>query len=94
MLRWQTSHLLELADPPDQPDLGRPYGVVRVRPELVAEIAFDGVQASKRYPGGVTLRFARVLRYRDDKPATEADTIDMVQALWDQSPTSWETRTD
>jgi DNA ligase-1 len=86
MLRWQTSHLLELADPPGQPDLGRPYGVVRVRPELVAEIAFDGVQASKRYPGGVTLRFARVLRYRDDKPAGEADTIAQVQALWDQSP--------
>ncbi|HEY3903444.1 MAG TPA: ATP-dependent DNA ligase [Streptosporangiaceae bacterium] len=86
MLRWQTSHLLELADPPDQADVTKPYGVVKVRPELVAEIAFDGVQASKRYPGGVTLRFARVLRYRDDKPATEADTIAMVQALWDQSP--------
>jgi ATP-dependent DNA ligase I len=86
MLRWQTSRLLELADPPDQPDITRPYGVVRVRPELVAEIAFDGVQASKRYPGGVTLRFARVLRYRDDKPAAEADTIAMVQALWDQTP--------
>jgi DNA ligase-1 len=58
------------------------HGVVRVRPELVAEIAFDGVQASKRYPGGVTLRFARVLRYRTDKRAEEADTIDMVRALW------------
>ncbi|HET7018051.1 MAG TPA: ATP-dependent DNA ligase [Streptosporangiaceae bacterium] len=86
MLRWQTDHLLELADPPDQPDVARPYGVVRVRPELVAEIAFDGVQASKRYPGGVTLRFARVLRYRDDKQAAEADTIGMVQALWDHNP--------
>jgi len=87
MLRWQTDHLLELADPPDQPDVARPYGVVRVRPELVAEIAFDGVQASKRYPGGVTLRFARVLRYRDDKPAAEADTIGMVQSLWkEQEP--------
>jgi ATP-dependent DNA ligase I len=86
MLRWQTDHLLELADPPDQPDVTRPYGVVRVRPELVAEIAFDGVQASKRYPGGVTLRFARVLRYRDDKQAAEADTIAMVQALWNQAP--------
>jgi len=86
MLRWQTDHLLELADPPDQPDVARPYGVVRVRPELVAEIAFDGVQASKRYPGGVTLRFARVLRFRDDKQAAEADTIGMVQALWNQTP--------
>jgi DNA ligase 1 len=58
------------------------YGVVRVRPELVAEIAFDGVQASRRYPGGVTLRFARVLRYRPDKRADEADTIDTVRSLW------------
>jgi DNA ligase-1 len=55
---------------------------VRVRPELVAEIAFDGVQASRRYPGGVALRFARVLRYREDKPAAEADTIETVRALW------------
>ena len=52
-----------------------------VRPELVVEIAFDGVQASPRYPGGVALRFARVLRYRPDKPAAEADTIDAVRAL-------------
>jgi ATP-dependent DNA ligase len=52
-----------------------------VRPEQVVEIAFDGVQRSPRYPGGVALRFARVLRYRDDKRATEADTIDMVKAI-------------
>jgi ATP-dependent DNA ligase I len=82
LLRWQTERLLELADPPrrdgDQPR----RGVVRVRPELVVEIAFDGVQASTRYPGGVTLRFARVLRYRPDKDPTEADTIDSVRALW------------
>jgi len=52
-----------------------------VRPELVVEIAFDGVQRSTRYPGGVTLRFARVLRYREDKAAAEADTIDAVRAL-------------
>ena len=45
------------------------------------EIAFDGVQTSPRYPGGVALRFARVLRYRDDKRADEADTIDMVKSL-------------
>jgi DNA ligase-1 len=62
------------------------YGVVRVRPELVAEIAFDGVQASRRYPGGVTLRFARVLRYRQDKRAEEADTIETVRALWPGEP--------
>jgi len=59
---------------------------VRVRPELVAEIAFDGVQASSRYPGGVALRFARVLRYRPDKAAAEADTIDSVRAVWGQGP--------
>jgi len=91
MLAWQTEHLLSLADPPDQrsvtgPDSGSEefwrYGVVRVRPELVVEIAFDGVQASKRYPGGVALRFARVLRYRTDKRPDEADTIATVRALW------------
>jgi ATP-dependent DNA ligase len=85
MLGWQTEHLLALADPP-QPDRPGPgeqrYGVVRVRPELVAEIAFDGIQASRRYPGGVTLRFARVIRYRTDKPAAEADTLETVRALW------------
>lgn len=81
LLAWQTARLLELADPP-RPD-GQPMrGVVRVRPELVVEIAFDGVQASSRYPGGVTLRFARVLRYRSDKPPAEADTIDAVRGLW------------
>ena len=52
--------------------------VVHVRPELVVEIAFDGVQTSPRYPGGVALRFARVLRHRPDKPASEADTLDAV----------------
>ena len=60
--------------------------MVRVRPELVVEIAFDGVQTSPRYPGGVALRFARVLRHRPDKPAAEADTIDAVRALWAGSP--------
>src|SRR5713101_1236499 len=84
MLAWQTTRLLELADPPRPPgEAGSgQYGVVRVRPELVAEIAFDGVQASSRYPGGVALRFARVLRYRPDKAASEADTIDAVRAVW------------
>jgi DNA ligase-1 len=86
MLSWQTTRLLELADPPPRlpPDADRTglHGVVGVRPELVAEIAFDGVQASKRYPGGVALRFARVLRYRTDKSAAEADTIEAVRAVW------------
>jgi DNA ligase-1 len=82
LLEWQTARLLELADLPAADAAPRAHGVVRVRPELVVEIAFDGVQASTRYPGGVTLRFARVLRYRDDKTAAEADTIDAVRALW------------
>ena len=85
MLTWQTNRLLELADPPGSGpagDLKDAYGVLRVRPELVVEIAFDGVQGSPRYPGGVALRFARVLRHRPDKPAAEADTIGSVLALW------------
>ena len=74
MLTWQTEKLLALEDRRDD-------WTVYVRPELVVEIAFDGVQRSPRYPGGVALRFARVLRYREDKPAAEADTIDTVTAL-------------
>jgi DNA ligase 1 len=82
VLAWQTQRLLELADSPAG-GTGQPQrGVVRVRPEMVVEIAFDGVQASSRYPGGVTLRFARVLRYRPDKSPADADTIDAVRALW------------
>jgi len=90
MLTWQTTRLLELAEQPSQRpagDLRDAYGVVRVRPELVVEVAFDGVQTSPRYPGGLALRFARVLRYRPDKPASEADTIDAVRALWADEPT-------
>ncbi len=95
MLTWQTGELLARADPPAAtPGHSPPHGVVRVRPELVAEIAFDGVQASRRYPGGVTLRFARVLRYRTDKDAADADTIGAVRALWtggeDHAPASGE----
>ena len=74
MLTWQTAHLLTL-------ETGRDGHVVRVRPELVVEVAFDGVQASPRYPGGLALRFARVLRYRPDKTAAEADTIDTLRAI-------------
>ena len=52
-----------------------------MRPELVVEIAFDGVQASSRYPGGVALRFARVKGYREDKRPEEADTLDTIRAI-------------
>lgn len=55
--------------------------VVRLQPEQVVEVALDGVQESSHYPGGVALRFARVLRYRDDKGPAEADTIDTMRAL-------------
>ena len=74
VLTWQTARLQELASRRDD-------AVVYVRPELVVEIALDGVQASTRYPGGVALRFARVRAYRPDKSAADADTIDSVRAL-------------
>ncbi|MFI9274563.1 ATP-dependent DNA ligase [Kitasatospora sp. NPDC052896] len=74
LLDWQTERLAGLA-------VDRPAWGVTVRPELVVEVAFDGVQRSSRYPAGVTLRFARVLRYREDKPATEADTVEAVREL-------------
>jgi ATP-dependent DNA ligase I len=80
LLAWQTERLLELAaGATDQ-------WVVHVRPELVVEVAFDGVQASPRYPGGVALRFARVLRYRPDKRAADADTIAEVRAIHAGAP--------
>src|SRR5689334_19613832 len=75
ILKWQTERFTELATD------GTAGYVVPVRPEQVVEIAFDGIQTSSRYPGGMALRFARVLRYRDDKTADEADTIDTVRAL-------------
>lgn len=74
LLGWQTEALLER-------EVAREGITVHVRPELVVEIGLDGVQASTRYPGGVALRFARVERYRPDKVAGEADTIDAVRAL-------------
>jgi DNA ligase-1 len=74
MLAWQTERLLAL-------ETGRDRGTVHVRPELVVEVALDGVQASSRYPSGMALRFARVRRFREDKPAAEADTVDAVRAL-------------
>ena len=75
MLTWQTKRFTELATGPLDD------WVVPLRPEQVVEIAFDGLQNSSRYPGGLALRFARVLRYRDDKTAAEADTIDTVRAF-------------
>jgi DNA ligase-1 len=79
LLAWQTERLQQLRVTGDD-------WVVQVRPELVVEVAFDGVQASPRYPGGVALRFARVLRYRPDKRPEEADTIDMVRAIHAGTP--------
>jgi ATP-dependent DNA ligase I len=74
MLAWQTERLLEL-------ETERSGHTVHVRPELVVEVAFDGVQRSSRYPGGVALRFARVKGYRPDKRPDEADTIEAVRAI-------------
>jgi DNA ligase-1 len=73
MLAWQTERLRDLAVEE------RTWGVV-VRPELVVEIAYDGLQRSTRYPAGVTLRFARVVRYREDKRPEEADTVETLLA--------------
>jgi ATP-dependent DNA ligase I len=75
LLRWQTERLQQL-------EVGTESGyIVHVRPELVVEIALDGVQASTRYPGGVALRFARVRRYRADKSPADADDITTVQSM-------------
>ena len=77
MLRWQTKRLLEL-------ELRRTRHTVYVRPELVVEIAIDGVVRSPRYPAGMALRFARVKGYREDKSAAEADTVDTVRAIFER----------
>jgi DNA ligase 1 len=74
LLRWQTDELQRCA-------IANEGHTVHVRPELVVEIAVDGVQRSTRYPGGVALRFARVRRYRPDKAAHQADTIERVQGM-------------
>jgi len=74
MLAWQTERFLEL-------ETRRDGHTVHVRPEQVVEIAFDGIQTSPRYPGGMALRFARVVRYREDKRADEADTVETVRLL-------------
>lgn len=75
MLTWQTEQLL-------QREIGREDHIVHVRPELVVEIAFNELQRSRQYPAGMALRFARVKRYRDDKPASEADTIQNVRKIF------------
>ncbi|MBO0682608.1 MAG: ATP-dependent DNA ligase, partial [Candidatus Dormibacteraeota bacterium] len=74
LLQWQTRRFQEV-------ERSRDAWTVHLRPEVVVEVAFDGIQSSPRYPGGMALRFARVLRYRPDKRAEEADTIDTVRAL-------------
>ncbi|HLG08149.1 MAG TPA: hypothetical protein VI409_05710, partial [Gaiellaceae bacterium] len=74
VLAWQTERLQEI-------ETHRDAHTVYVRPELVVEVAFDGVQTSTRYPGGMALRFARLKGYRQDKRADEADSIDVVRAI-------------
>jgi len=78
MLEWQTKRLLEL-------EIGRDAYTVHVRPELVVEVAFNDVQASPHYAGGLALRFARVKRYRPDKTAAEADTVATVRRILERS---------
>ena len=75
MLRWQSAELPRYAIRPTD------GYILELRPEVVVEIAFDGVQTSPRYPARLALRFARVVRHRPDKPASEADTIEMVEAF-------------
>jgi DNA ligase-1 len=75
MLAWQTAKLQQI-------EVARDRHTVHVRPELVAEIAFNEVLRSPRYPGGLALRFARVKAFRPDKSAAEADTIETVREIW------------
>jgi len=75
LLEWQTRELLGR-------ETGRDEWTVRVRPELVVEIAFNDIQESPQYPGGLALRFARVKGYRPDKRPEEADTIDTVRRIY------------
>jgi DNA ligase-1 len=79
MLAWQTDRLLAL-------EIARDAYTVHVRPELVVEVAFNEIQESPVYPGGLALRFARVKRYRTDKTVADADTIETLRALWGGSP--------
>jgi DNA ligase-1 len=74
ILGWQTRRLQEL-------EISRDACTVYVRPELVVEIAFNDIQASSKYPGGLALRFARLKRYRPDKRPEQADTIETIRAI-------------
>ena len=78
MLEWQTQKLSEL-------EIATDGNIVHVRPELVVEIAFNELQASSQYHGGLALRFARVKGYRTDKSAAEADTIETVRSIYARS---------
>ncbi len=78
MLAWQTKTFLEL-------EIGRDAYTVFVRPDVVAEIAFNDIQASSQYPGGLALRFARVKRYRDDKTAADADTFATIRSIYQRT---------
>ncbi|HJZ75999.1 MAG TPA: ATP-dependent DNA ligase [Vicinamibacterales bacterium] len=78
MLAWQTTRFLEI-------EIGRDAHTVYLKPEVVAEIAFNEIQASSQYPGGLALRFARVKRYRSDKAAAEADTFATIQSIYQQT---------
>jgi DNA ligase-1 len=80
LLRWQTEKFQQI-------ESSRDDYTVYLRPEVVVEVAFDGVQTSTRYPGGMALRFARVLRYRDDKTPAEVDTVQSVRAIHTPEPT-------
>jgi DNA ligase-1 len=75
MLRWQTERLLAL-------ETAREGHVLHVRPELVVEVAFNDLQASPQYPGGLALRFARIKGYRPDKSPADADTITTLREIW------------
>jgi DNA ligase-1 len=81
LLDWQTRELLAR-------ETSRDRWTVYVRPELVVEVAFSDLQASPRYPGGVALRLARVKRYRDDKRAEDADTMESVRRIYDTQPSA------
>jgi DNA ligase-1 len=78
LLAWQTERLQEL-------ETGRDWITVHVRPELVVEVAFDGLQTSPRYPGGLALRFARIKGYRPDKRPEDADTIQTARSIHDRA---------
>jgi DNA ligase-1 len=78
ILRWQTEEFPRY-------EVAREGHVVRLRPEIVVEIAFNDIQESPQYPGGLALRFARVKRYRPDKTAAEADTIETVRRIYRQT---------